>query len=76
MPGITLEQAEAKLAGWMDADDKVQGGQSYSISSGGGSRTLTRANSSEINKQIIFWDKQVKRLSRGGIRMRGVSPIG
>lgn len=72
MAGITLEQAEAKLIAWMAADDAVASGQSYSISG----RSLTRADASEIRDNIIFWDKQVKRLTRGGIRVTGGTPTG
>jgi len=70
MAGITLAQAEAKLATWMAADDTVANGQSYSIDG----RTLTRANSAEIQSNLVFWDKQCKRLSRGGMRVKGATP--
>lgn len=76
MAGITLAQAEAKLQKWLDALDKVAEGQSYSISTGNGSRSLTRANLGEIQQQVEFWDSRVKKLSRGGIRVRGVAPLG
>lgn len=71
MAGITLAQAEAKLALWMDAMDKVASSQSYSIAG----RSLSRANLSDIQAQIEFWDKQVKRLSAGGIRVKRGVPI-
>jgi len=69
MAGITLEQAEAKLTTWLAAMDKIAVGQSYSI----GSRTLTRANLGEVQKQVEYWDNQVKRLTRGGISVRGAT---
>lgn len=75
MAGITLEQAEAKLTTWMAAMDKIAVGQSYSMSSGGSSHTLTRANLAEVQKQVEYWDKQVQRLTRGGIRVRGVTIV-
>ena len=72
MAGITLAQAEAKLATWMAAEDKVAAGQSYSISG----RSLTRANLSDIREAIKFWEVRVQRLSRGGgIRVRGITPV-
>lgn len=71
MAGITLAQAEAKLTAWLDADTAVATGQSYSISG----RSLTRANAKEIRDNITYWDKQVKRLTRGGIRVRGGTPV-
>ena len=71
MAGITLTQAEAKLTLWMDAEDKVASGQSYSIQG----RSLTRADLSEIGERIDKWDARVKRLSKGGIRVRSGTPI-
>jgi hypothetical protein len=75
MAGITLEQAEANLATWMAALDKLAVSQNYSISTSTGSRTLTRANLADAQKQVEYWDKQVKRLTRGGIRVRGATIV-
>lgn len=72
MAGITLAQAEARLAQWLEADDAVATGQAYSI----GGRSLTRAHAAEIRENIKFWDRKVKDLSRGGIRVRGITPVG
>ena len=63
MAGITLSQAEARLTAWLEADEKVAAGQSYSI----GGRTLTRADAKIIRENIEYWDAKVKRLSGGGI---------
>lgn len=71
MAGLTLSQAEAKLALWMAADDAVATGQSYSISG----RSLTRADAAIIGEKIEYWNRQVQRLSRGGMRIRGGTPI-
>lgn len=70
MAGITLTQAEAHLTEWLNADIAVASGQSYSIAG----RVLTRANAAEIRENITFWDNHVKRLTRGGIRVRGATP--
>jgi len=68
MAGITLAQAEAQLAIWLDALEAVATSQSYVI----GNRELTRVNASEIRRQIDFWDGKVTKLSRGGgIRVTG-----
>jgi len=75
MAGITLQQAQAQLDAWLAASAAVAQGQSYSITTESGSRSLTRANAQEIMAQIKFWDTQVKRLSRGGIRVRGVTIV-
>ncbi len=71
MAGITLAQAEAKLQTWLDAEDAVATGQEYSVAG----RRLSRANLSEIRATIDYWEKKVQRLSAGGIRVRGVTPI-
>lgn len=70
MAGITLAQAEAKLAEWLAADTAVASGQSYSI----GGRSLSRANAAEIAANIDRWDARCRKLSRGGIRVRGGTP--
>lgn len=73
MAGITQEQAEKQLQAWLLASEAVAQGQSYSIATESGSRSLSRANAGEILRQIQFWDAQVKRLARGGIRIVGVT---
>ena len=70
MAGITLAQAEAQLAIWLDADTAVANSQAYSV----GGRSLTRANAQEIRDNITFWDEKVKRLTRGRIQIRGGTP--
>lgn len=68
MPGITLSHAESQLNAWLTANEKVARGQSYSIAG----RSLTRANAAEILNQITFWDRMVKRLSGGGVRVKRI----
>ncbi|MFA5387197.1 MAG: DUF6148 family protein [Candidatus Paceibacterota bacterium] len=70
MAGITLAQAEAQLAAWLEASTKVAAGQAYSI----GGRSLTRANANYIKDQIEFWNSMTKSLDRGGIKVRGATP--
>lgn len=64
--GISLEIAKKHLDAWLTAELEVTTHQSYTI----GSRSLTKANLSEIRKQIEFWQDQVARLEniekRGG----------
>lgn len=71
MAGITLAQANSQLALWLEADAAVATGQSYSIAG----RSLTRANAGEITEKIKFWEAKVNRLTRGGIRIRGATPL-
>lgn len=59
MPSITLAQAEAKLAVWMDAEETLATSQSYEI----GDRKLTRADLAEVGKRIEYWNNKVKVLS-------------
>lgn len=71
MTGITLSQAETQLAYWLAADTAVANGQDVTY----GDKRLTRANANAIRENIIFWDNQVKRLSRsGGVRISGGTP--
>lgn len=67
MAGITLEQAEAQLALWLTASERVAAKQSYSING----RSLTLADLRDINEQIRFWDNQVKILARSTLGRRG-----
>lgn len=55
---LTLDRAKLHLEAWLDAELAVTQGQSYSI----GSRSLTRANLSEIRKQVDYWSAKVKLL--------------
>lgn len=58
MAGITLEVAKKHLDAWLEAEMSVTTGQSYTI----GSRTLTRANLTEIRNSIIYWNNKVAAL--------------
>jgi hypothetical protein len=71
MSGITLAQAEAKLALWMEADDKVAKGQSYSIAG----RSLSRADAKLIQDNIKFWNDIVSRLTEGGMIVTAGTPV-
>lgn len=55
MAGITLEVAQKHLEEWLEAELSVTTGQSYTL----GSRTLTRANLTEIRNSIDYWNKKV-----------------
>ncbi len=59
MTGITLAQAEAQLAAYLEAETKVLSGQSYELAG----RRLTRANLKEIHDGVETWDRRVKELS-------------
>lgn len=55
MAGITLETAKRHLDTWLEAELAVTNAQSYTI----GSRTMTKANLSEIRKMIDYWNGKV-----------------
>lgn len=61
MAGITLEIAEKKLNLWLEAQDMIATGQSYTI----GSRTMTRANLTEVRNMIAYWNDWVIKLENG-----------
>jgi hypothetical protein len=68
MAGISLQKAEEQLALWLEASVQVAQKQSWSHQG----VTYTRADADAIRANIEFWDRQCKRLARGGPRVRGV----
>ncbi len=72
MAGITAATAQTNLDLWLAADAAVAVGQEFSHNG----RSFKRADAEQIRANISFWDDKVKRLSRGGIRIRGAVPIG
>lgn len=74
MAGLTLLQAEAKLAEWMAADTDLQNGQQVKF----GERFLTRADALEVRNNIDYWEKKVQEINAketGGGRSRTVTPL-
>ena len=71
MAGITLSQAEDMLAESIAARSAILNSQEYST----GNKRLVRAQLDQVNKDIVYWNTQVSKLSRnGGIRITGASP--
>ena len=73
MSGITVERAKEYLEIWLDAEKAVATGQSYKI----GSRSLTRANLSDIRDSIRYWRNELEKLESGrgsGARVLRVVP--
>lgn len=59
MEGMTdLEIARKMYYDWLLAESAVTTGQSYSI----GTRSLTRANLTEIRKSVIYWKNEITKL--------------
>lgn len=61
MSWIAIEEAREHLKTWLDAEKAVATGQSYKI----GTRSLTRANLSDIADRIKFWRNEVAKLESG-----------
>jgi len=74
MAGITLAQAEAQLALYLDAEAAVLAKQSYTI----GGRSMSLANLEEIQNGIAIWNARVQALaaSAGRGRARTIVPAG
>jgi phosphosulfolactate phosphohydrolase-like enzyme len=73
MAGITLDQAQAMLTTYLAAEQAVLAGQSYTIQTTNGTRTLTRANLADIVSAREAWEAKVNNLTRkasGGSRTR------
>lgn len=76
MPGITLEQAEARLTAYMAAEEAVLAGQSYKLNAGGVEREVRKADLAAIQAGVSLWQSRVNRLSRtSGIRTAQVIPL-
>ena len=72
MVGISLAQAEAQLAAWLQASLDIAEGQEVKISD----RTFTLADASVVTDRISYWEEKIQRLSRGGgMRVRGATPV-
>jgi hypothetical protein len=54
--------AQTRLQLWLDAEEAISKGASYSI----GDRSLTRANLSEVTERIGYWQRQVQSFRAAG----------
>lgn len=66
MSGITADIAKKHLEAWLEAELTVTSGQSYTLTSTNGGRTLTRANLTEIRNSIEYWEKKLKEAEAKG----------
>lgn len=69
--GYTLSEAQSELQVWKTAKRYAAVGKSYSI----GTRSLTRYDLDEINREIAFFSDVVTALEGGGhgpVRVQGV----
>jgi hypothetical protein len=68
MAGITIEQAQAQLALYLEAEAKILAGQAWELDTPGGRKKLTRADLAAVQSGITIWDDRVKQLTN---RVRG-----
>lgn len=75
MAGITLAQAETKLAFWLAIEERLGANSSHTVDN----TTYTRHNLKDIQAMITTWDERVKQLSaaatNGGRAVRRVVPL-
>lgn len=71
MAGITLAQAEAKLALAMASYEKALKALEY----GTGDLKVKRDTLDAYQSAITYWEGKVQSLSRGGISARGAIPL-
>lgn len=63
MADVTLAQAQELLDAYRRAALKIaERGQSYTIDTPNGQRTLTRADLGKVQDQIKYWSGEVRRL--------------
>lgn len=68
---FSVEQCNARLQMWLDAEGAIATGQSYTIDN----RRLDRANLAQVREQIKFWQKELAKaeaVSNGRNRRRTV----
>lgn len=73
MAGITLAQAEARLAGALSLVEKLENGEEARR----GDRVLKYSDLDSVLKSVDFWQKKVKELdsdSGGNLTIRGGVP--
>ena len=72
MAGITLDQAEARLNLYLDAEAKILAGQRVEMDG----KLLQRADLGMVQKGIEIWQGRVNTLTNSGrIQMRRVVPL-
>lgn len=62
MSGITLAQAETQLSGWLGLLSRLSESSANEVRFEG--RYYTAKDFSQVSKQVEFWDRKVKELSR------------
>ncbi len=71
----TLAEAQEEYTKVRTAYLKAVEAESYSLGAAGATRTVTRPRSESLKKQMNEVAEEIFRLSNGGIRVVGVTPI-
>ena len=59
MGAFTREQIIAKIQAYSEAIDAVMLGQQYSINTGQGSQSVTRANLKQLELSLAMWEERL-----------------
>jgi hypothetical protein len=74
----TLTEAQEFLTLYTDAYKAIVSGKSYSINTGGTSRSLTRQDLEEIEAKMFYWKNYVRQLGESnpnrGNRIKFIKP--
>jgi len=65
MPAFTETQCQQQLDKYLQAEERILAGQSYTIKG----RTFTRADLEAVQQGIKLWSKRLNRARRGGMRI-------
>jgi hypothetical protein len=65
---INLATAIAHRDAWLAAELALATAQEYSITTGGSTRRLVRADIAEVRNQLEFWESKVRALTPGANR--------
>lgn len=73
MAGITLQQAETKLAYWLNLEEQLGINAEVTI----GDKTFKRHQLKDVSAQVAIWNQRVISLSRSssGISVKQVIPV-
>lgn len=59
---------------WEKAYEAASQGRSYTISSGGSSRTYTRQDIAVIKHEMLYWERKIKEISGVLSRVKFITP--
>ncbi|MGB0972823.1 MAG: hypothetical protein ACPGVG_17965 [Mycobacterium sp.] len=72
----TVAQAQEEYDAVRAAYLKALKGENVSVSTGSGSFSTSRPAANELRQQMLDLEREIARMTRGGIRVRGATPVG